>query len=103
MRFFAFIRPNSSIDKAWRAKHRTGGTVLGIEFNIMAGAVVLAANATGGTYRSRELEAFEVTALSREPGITVEMIGSLPTPEPTPAPVKETQRKTLLSGGGKAK
>jgi hypothetical protein len=78
MRFFARIIPNSTVDRAWRAHHRTGGSIENVEFRLNPGAVVLAANPMSGTYLSEELTGDQVAVLRSHNSVHLEGLSVLP-------------------------
>jgi hypothetical protein len=97
MRFYALLRPNCRVDKAWRAAHRNGGQIAGVQFSVIPGAVVNALDATRGTYRSDELDGDQVAALQGNPDIvmevttlaipaSIEVLAGDAKPTPTPVP-----------------
>jgi hypothetical protein len=99
MRFFALLRPNCRVDKAWRAAHRNGGQIAGVQFSVIPGAVVNALDASRGTYRTGELDGDQVAALQGNLSVVIEVTGQeLPAsvevlsgdakPAPTPVPTE---------------
>ena len=86
MQFLARIRRFSTVDKAWRAQHRTGGLIAGAQFYMVENQFVAREVPAGALDALKAIESVELEAFGFLPDMAAVTGGSAPvlTPQPTP-------------------
>lgn len=85
MQFYAFIKPRSAIDRAWRAHNRIGGEVSSVLFRF-----------NGQRFQSvTTLDDADVIALRHVPSVQLEMIASSVQTQPPVEPIPVVPEPTL--------